>query len=93
MSVTISEVYDAFVSAGVPEALSGNERRFDKLENNFDLRFGSLKSEMDARFVRVDGELLLLNGRVRPRRDHRDFVSVIEALIPSRFFAMSPDRA
>lgn len=68
MTTMLTEVYDAFVSAGVPddkarkaaEALSGNERRFDKLENNIDLRFAALKSEMDARFAKVDGELLLL---------------------------------
>ena len=65
MSVMISEVYDAFVSAGVPddkarkaaEALSGNERRFDKLENNIDLRFAAFESNVDARFANLKSQI------------------------------------
>ncbi len=68
MTTILTEVYDAFVSAGVPddkarkaaEALGGQERRFDKLENTIDLRFAAQKSEMDTRFAKVDVELLLL---------------------------------
>jgi hypothetical protein len=79
MTTLLTEVYDAFVSAGVPEdkarkaaeALSGHERRFDKLENTIDLRFAnldrslgarfaSMKNEMDTRFAKSDGEFLLL---------------------------------
>jgi len=59
----LAEVYDAFVAAGVPddkarkaaEALASRERRFDAVEN----KMGRLESRLEARFVKIDGELNL----------------------------------
>ena len=63
----LSEVYDALVAAGVPEdkarkaaeALGGGWR-FDKLESLFD----KLESRLEARFVRVEGEAVLLKWMI-----------------------------
>jgi len=65
MTTILTEVYDAFVSAGVPddkarkaaEALSGHERRFDKLENTIDLRFSALERNVEARFAALKGDM------------------------------------
>jgi hypothetical protein len=68
MTIMLSEVYDALVAAGVPEdkarkaaeALGGGERRFDKLESLLD----KLESRLEARFVRVEGEAVLLKWMI-----------------------------
>jgi hypothetical protein len=79
MTIMLTEVYDAFMAAGVPddkarkaaEALSSTEPRFDKpdaridkLEATLNARNDRLESKFEARFVKIDGEQLLLKWMI-----------------------------
>jgi hypothetical protein len=82
MSAMLTEVYDAFVAAGVPddraraaaEALRSKEPRFDVLDRKIDrldasvtVKIDRLETKMDRGFIEADRKLERFEAKVETR--------------------------